>query len=72
MFLPIISNHASIKKNLLIILILFLVSISLNSFNNLFKYYSPPLNGKLTKLCKPVIIPVISAKNPPYCIILDN
>ena len=43
----------------------FLESIILNSF----EFSSSTLNGKLTKLAKPVIIPVASAKNPPDCII---
>ena len=39
---------------------------------NYFEYESSTLNGKLTKLSKPVIIPVLSAKSPPDFIISNN
>ena len=60
-------SHASIKRFYLLFLY-FLVSVLLNPF----EYDSRTFNEKLTKLCKPDIIPDISVINPPDCIILDN
>ena len=36
------------------------------------EYNSSALNGKLTILPKPDVIPDIAVKNPPNCIVLDN
>ena len=66
MFFYLFSNN--IKSCIYIKIILFILIFLVSILFNLFEYESSTLNGKLTELSKPVI----SVKNPPDYIILDN